>query len=131
MFSTARISEIRDNQVKTYLDLLSKSNSIVAFDSNFLENARNLYKESFMAICDIVDKWLLKHNWFSDDNYGDECMKLYEKFQDDCNRLNARFEKAIADDQRNLQTFMSVSATKDSDMLDWLNAEIAKMEAAK
>ena len=61
-------------------------------------------------------------------------MNLYEKFQEDCNRLNARFEKAIADDQRYrsmLSDAIHESVSNTRDTMDWLDAEIAKMEAAK
>lgn len=59
-------------------------------------------------------------------------MNLYEKFQEDCNRLNARFEKAIADDQKNLEAFRSSAneALDNSNYMEWLDAEIAKIDAA-
>ena len=132
MFSTARIAEIRNNQAKIYFDLLAKSEDVVAFDSRMLDVARDSYKEGYARLVDKVDTWLLKHSWFSDDNYAKDCMNLYEKFQEDCNRLNTRFEKAIADDQKNLEAFRS-SAAEDldnSNYMEWLDAEIAKIDAA-
>lgn len=133
MFSTARIAEIRNNQAKIYFDLLAKSEDVVAFDSRMLDVARDSYKEGYARLVDKVDTWLLKHSWFSDDNYAKDCMNLYEKFQEDCNRLNARFEKAIADDQRYrsmLSDAIHESVSNTRDTMDWLDAEIAKMEAA-
>lgn len=132
MFSTARIAEIRNNQAKIYFDLLAKSEDVVAFDSRMLDVARDSYKEGYARLVDKVDTWLLKHSWFSDDNYAKDCMNLYEKFQEDCNRLNARFEKAIADDQKNLEAFRSSAdeALDNSNYMEWLDAEIAKIDAA-
>lgn len=132
MFSTARIAEIRNNQAKIYFDLLAKSEDVVAFDSRMLDVARDSYKEGYVRLVDKVDTWLLKHSWFSDDNYAKDCMNLYEKFQEDCNRLNARFEKAIADDQKNLEAFRSSAdeALDNSNYMEWLDAEIAKIDAA-
>lgn len=132
MFSTARIAEIRNNQAKIYFDLLAKSEDVVAFDSRMLDVARDSYKEGYARLVDKVDTWLLKHSWFSDDNYAKDCMNLYEKFHEDCNRLNARFEKAIADDQKNLEAFRSSAdeALDNSNYMEWLDAEIAKIDAA-
>lgn len=132
MFSTARIAEIRNNQAKIYFDLLAKSEDVVAFDSRMLDVARDSYKEGYARLVDKFDTWLLKHSWFSDDNYAKDCMNLYEKFQEDCNRLNARFEKAIADDQKNLEAFRSSAdeALDNSNYMEWLDAEIAKIDAA-
>ena len=48
--------------------------------------------------------------------------------------MNARFEKAIADDQRYrsmLSDAIHESVSNTRDTMDWLDAEIAKMEAAK
>lgn len=97
-----------------------------------LDVARDSYKEGYARLVDKVDTWLLKHSWFSDDNYAKDCMNLYEKFQEDCNRLNARFEKAIADDQKNLEAFRSSAdeALDNSNYMEWLDAEIAKIDAA-
>ena len=132
MFSTARITEIRNNQAKIYFDLLAKSEDVVAFDSRMLDVARDSYKEGYARLVDKVDTWLLKHSWFSDDNYAKDCMNLYEKFQEDCNRLNAMFEKTIADDQKNLEAFRSSAdeALDNSNYMEWLDAEIAKIDAA-
>lgn len=132
MFSTARIAEIRNNQAKIYFDLLAKSEDVVAFDSRMLDVARDSYKEGYARLVDKVDTWLLKHSWFSDDNYAKDCMNLYEKFQEDCNRLNARFEKTIADDQKNLEAFRSSAdeALDNSNYMEWLDAEIEKIDAA-
>lgn len=121
-------------QVKKHGELVDKSNDRVAFDSKFMDNARKNFTDHFMWICSTFDHRIWQLLTYPVGYKHAEALKsACDQFEKACNEINAEFEETIAKDQKNLEAFRSSAneALDNSDYMNWIDAEIAKMEAAK
>lgn len=136
MFTTFTEDTKRDMmlaQVKKHGELIDKSNERVAFDSKLMDNARKSFTDHFMWICSTFDHRIWELLYYPAGYKHAEALKsACDRFENECNEINARFEKTIADDQKNLEAFRSSAdeALDNSNYMEWLDAEIAKIDAA-
>ena len=136
MFTTFTEDTKRDMmlaQVKKHGELIDKSNERVAFDSKLMDNARKSFTDHFMWICSTFDHRIWELLYYPAGYKHAEALKsACDRFENECNEINARFEKTIAYDQKNLEAFRSSAdeALDNSNYMEWLDAEIAKIDAA-
>ena len=120
-------------QVKKHQELIDKSNERVAFDSKIMDNARKSFTDHFAWICSTFDHSIWQLLYYPAGYKHAEALKsACDRLENECNKINARFEEAIAKDQKDLEAFRSSAyeALDNSNYMDWLDAEIAKIDAA-
>ena len=120
-------------QVKKHQELIDKSNNCVAFDNKIMDNARKSFTDHFAWICSTFDHriWQLLY-YPAGYKHAEALKRVCDRFENECNEINARFEETIAKDQKNLEAFRSSAdeALDNSNYMEWLDAEIAKIDAA-